>query len=205
MIKKILQEEWNSCQKYERESWGDNIFVTPTNGEVIKQNTYAKLLNLTENENFDQIDAGGKTILDVGCGPTSLLLRTKNFKKAVGVEPLFYSEKVNQEYLKHNIELIAIPAEEMDFTENQFDEVWMYNVLQHTYDPTLILNKCFKYGKTIRIFEWLDIPPHEGHPHEFTQEYFEKTLNLKPNEFKIVKLSTKELVGKAICIVIKKG
>ena len=204
MIKKILQEEWNKCQHYERESWGDNIFVTPSNGEVIKQNTYAKLLELVDSEQFNYINVNNKSILDVGCGQTSLLLRTKNFKRAVGIEPLFYSNEVNQEYAKHNIQLIAIPAEEMDFAENEFDEVWMYNVLQHTYDPTLILNKCFKYGKTVRIFEWLDIPPHEGHPHEFKQEYFEQILNLNSNQFKIVQLSTKELVGKAICIVIHK-
>lgn len=200
MTVKISKNEWQSCQVYEKKSWGDDIYIHANNNEIIKQNVYAQLLEITNQTNFSSIDLNQKTVLDVGCGPISLLLRCHNFKKAVGVEPLFYNEKVDKEYLNKNIQLIRIPAEEMNFNENEFDEVWMYNVLQHTYDPEKILQKLNTYAKCIKIFEWLDTPPHEGHPQESSEEFFVKTLSLQPNEYKIVHLSTYPLYGKAIVV-----
>lgn len=201
----VSKEEWFKCQVYEKESWGDNIYVSNENCEVIKQNTYAKLMGLTNNDQFTELDMQQKTILDVGCGPVSLLLRCKNFKRAVGVEPIFYGNEVDECYKKHGVELLHIPAEEMNFHVNEFDEVWMYNVLQHVYDPDLILKNILHCGKKFRIFEWIDIPPHEGHPHMLTAAWFIDKLGLKPHEYIVVYLNTDheigQLVGKAICIV----
>lgn len=203
MINKITKEEWDFCQRYERESWGNDIFLNLENVEVRKQNFYAHLMGLTENIEEVKIDLKNKTVLDVGCGPVSLLLRSFNFKKAIGIEPLDYGDEIKKVFLNHNINLLNIPAEEMDFNENEFDEIWLYNVLQHVYDPVLILEKIQKFGKTIRLFEWLDIPPHLGHPHMFTEDFFIKNLNLKETEYKITIFNDNELRGKSISIIKK--
>lgn len=200
----VTDEEWKECQKYERESWGNDIYITDDNVEVEKQNTYAKLMEIVTDEHFDKIDLQNKSILDVGCGPVSLLLRCKNFKRAVGIEPLFYSEQVNEIYKKSNIELLQIPAENMDFKTNEFDEVWMYNVLQHVKSPGAILEKLIQYGSVIRIFEWINIPAHEGHPHMLTAQYFIQKLNLIPSEYNICHFNTEKLQGKAIVIILQK-
>jgi hypothetical protein len=198
-MKEVDLTEWDACQKYERLAWGNMIYITPDNGEVIKQNTYAKEMGITDTTEFDNIDLNGKSVIDIGAGPISLLLRSVNFSAATGIEPLFYSDEVDQLYKAHGVELKRIPAEDIDETVI-YDEVWMYNCLQHTMSPAKILNKIKTLGKRIRIFEWLDIPEHEGHPQEMKIEHFVDILNLKESDYRIVDLNTRELVGRAIVI-----
>ncbi len=201
MKSNVSEEEWQGCQLYERESWGKDVYLTPDNGEVVKQNTYAHYMGLTDSDRFDAIDAKEKSILDVGCGPVSLLLRTKNAKRKVGVEPLHYGDDIDEFFKKNDVELIHLPAERMDFKEKEFDEAWMYNCLQHVKSPDQILDNMMKSAKILRIFEWLDIPAHPGHPHMFTTEYFIHKLKLNYGDFRVVNLTTEKLVGKAIVIV----
>lgn len=213
-MSKISKREWLDCQKWEKESWGSDIYVTPTNGEVRKQNSYAVYMGLSEPE--DQltlsaseglnIDLGNKSVLDVGCGPVSMLLRSSNFSRAVGVEPLDYGSDVNQAYSNQGIELMRIPAEEMSFSALEFDEVWMYNVLQHTYDPEAILQNIKGVGKVLRIFEWIDTNVHKGHPQVMATSDFVRALDLDSHEFQVKTfnpVATPGLSGKAI-IVTKK-
>lgn len=204
-MKEVNLSEWESCQAYERAAWGNMIYITPNNGEVIKQNTYATEMGITDSINFESIDLKGKSVIDVGAGPISLLLRSKNFSSATAIEPLFYSDDVDNIYKSHGVELKRLPAEDIEET-HVYDEVWMYNCLQHTMSPSKILNKIKTLGKRIRIFEWLDIPEHEGHPQEMKVEHFVNILELKDSDYKIVNLNTRELVGKAIVInkVMKK-
>ncbi len=50
-----------------------------------------------------------------------------------------------------------------------YDEAWIYNVLQHTDDPSLIVKNALSVSRKLRIFEWINIPPCEGHPHMLTE------------------------------------
>jgi len=197
---KIKKEDWLICQKYERESWGNNVYLNEQNGELHKQNRYALNMGLINDINNFEIDLDSKSVLDVGCGPISMLLRSNNFKRAVGVEPLFYGEDVFDNYKNKNIDLYNIPAEEMNFKDREFDELWMYNVLQHVYDVSLIIKKIERYSKKIRIFEWIDIPPHDGHPHMLTEDFFVESMNLKKDDYKIVEFSDSLMSGRAIII-----
>ena len=58
---------WEEANKWESTWWGD---CTDTVNEEIKQRTYAKKIGLSE-------DFSDKTILDIGGGPVSLLLKHK--------------------------------------------------------------------------------------------------------------------------------
>lgn len=61
-------------------------------------------------------------------------------------------------------------------TVGQWDEVWIYNVLQHVEDPELIIKNAQVVSSVIRMFEWIDLPPHEGHPHELKEAELNKWL-----------------------------
>ncbi len=203
MVNKISIDKWMDCQAYERKDWGSDIYLVPENREVQKQVHYASLMKLSKDLNYQHIDLSQKSVLDVGCGPVSMLLRSSNFKRAVGVEPLDYGKDVDEAYKSKNVDLLKIPAEKMNFKNQEFDEVWMYNVLQHVYDPLLVLEKIMKSGKTLRIFEWVDIAPHEGHPHELTEDLFVENLDLKKEDFFIkdfAKGETPYMHGKAIVV-----
>lgn len=194
MLKPVTFSEWMLCQDWERKSWGDQIDPIASNGEWNKQVAYAEKMGIRD---WDQ---KSKSILDVGCGPVSMLLRCHNFSFAVGVEPLDYGPTVRARYKAHNILLLQQPAEEMAFPA-KFDEVWMYNVLQHVRDPNVIMENIKRYaGHMIRIFEWLDFPPHEGHPHQLTEAFFVDSLQLTPTDYDIVQMNTPTLQGKAIAI-----
>lgn len=66
-------------------------------------------------------------------GPTSLLLRCKNFGRVV-VEPLPMHVRVYESYKEHGIEFINTLVEEYKW-DQVWDEVWDYNVLTHVTDP----------------------------------------------------------------------
>ena len=159
--------------------------MDPNNGEVIKQNSYAVEMGLSESGTSLNIDLKNKSVLDVGCGPISMLLRSSNFSRAVGVDPLDYGAKVDEAYSSRGIELLKIPAEEMSFSALEFDEVWMYNVLQHTYDPEAILQNIKGVGKVLRIFEWIRTKVADGHPQVMTVRNFVRTLDLSRDEYRV--------------------
>jgi SAM-dependent methyltransferase len=199
-VNPISKEEWVECQSYEKQAWGDSIYLDNAYGELYKQNYYAECMGLIESRHDFNLDLKGKSVLDVGCGPVSMLLRARNFQNSAGVEPLQYHNDMIDVYSKYEITLYNIPAEEMVFKYKEFDEVWMYNVLQHVYNPYSILDKLTQYGKRVRLYEWIDIPSHLGHPHCLTEEMFVDKLQLTTGDYKIVHPTDPHLVGKAIVV-----
>ena len=71
-------------------------------------------------------------------------------------------------YAEHGVDVDLARGEDVD--ERGWDEAWIYNCLQHTDDPRLIIENAKRAAKKLRVFEWLDIPPHEGHPWMLTEE-----------------------------------
>lgn len=71
-----------------------------------------------------------KTVLDLGCGPSSPLQYCKNINYSVGVE-IFkpYLEKSKDK--KIHTEYIEKKIEDVDFPENSFDAVILIEVLEH--------------------------------------------------------------------------
>ena len=158
--------------KFESEYWGD---CTNTFDEDQKHYVYAKYMGL-QREHFS-FNVFGKTILDIGGGPTSMLLKAKNLKEGLVCDPLKYPEWTKLRYLEKNINVKAIRGE--DIIEEGWDEVWIYNCLQHTQDPELIIQNTKRAGKRLRIFEWIDRPQEVGHPQVLTQENLEKWIGQK--------------------------
>lgn len=172
----VSEAEWKVAQQFER-SWhmGDRRRRAEEQG---KQNSYAAKMDLPKMTDEALLargylwDLGEARVLDVGCGPVSLLLRTR-VGLGVAVDPLEFGPEDEAAYLERGIQRVIGPAEKLAHNDEDFDEGWSYNCLQHVIDPRVILAKLATHCRRIRIFEWLDMPPHLGHPHMLTEALFE--------------------------------
>lgn len=170
---------WTEAQKWESSWWGNCV---NTFGEEHKQLLYADKMGLVFFHNQKSpfnIDMEGKSVLDIGGGPCSLLLKCVNLKKGAVRDPLSFPKWVKQRYKEAGIDYARATGEDVLSSLDKgevFDEVWLYNVLQHTQNPQKIIKNARKVGKTIRIFEWINTPINKGHIHTLTQENLDKWL-----------------------------
>jgi 2-polyprenyl-3-methyl-5-hydroxy-6-metoxy-1,4-benzoquinol methylase len=163
--------EWEEHQDWEAAWWGN---CANTMAEEMKQIIYASrmgLENISDGAHWPYYNLNGCSVLDIGGGPVSLLLKTHNGGRRVVVDPCVYPDWVRARYDAANIEYIVEAGEyineERRLVEGpRFDEAWIYNVLQHTDDPLRIIRNAQTCAKKVRLFEWIDIPAHPGHPQE---------------------------------------
>lgn len=172
---------------FEKSYWGD---CCNTFDEDQKHYVYAKYMGLTRVHY--SFDVYGKRILDIGGGPTSMLLKTINLKEGLVVDPINYPKWTQDRYNIKNIGVKVQPGEEVD--ETGWDEVWIYNCLQHTEDPARIINNAKRAAPVLRFFEWVDIPPHDGHPHELTQHTLDEWIESRG---RLVQLAESGCYGRA--------
>ena len=166
---------WEESQQFESAFWGNccNTYV-----EEQKQHTYAQYMGLKLQQAGPcglGYDMGGKAVIDLGAGPTSMLLKCINVKGTV-VDPCTFPDWVYRRYSYAGLQSLIMPAEEVSRSSREFDEAWIYNVLQHTKEPWTIIEQCKKHSKSLRIFEWIDFPAYEGHPHALTKEGLESWI-----------------------------
>lgn len=185
--------------KFEESFWGD---CTNTYSEEKKQFTYARFMGIQMvPHEYTYYYTGGKRILDIGGGPTSLLLKALDLKKAgrnsAVIDPIQYPKWCMDRYAMKGVDYIA------DYGENvlkhfpvkhDFDEVWIYNCLQHVTDPSIILDAAKHAAPVLRIFEWIDIPSHEGHPQMLTKEKMDAWIG---QEGHTVQVYENKCVGRA--------
>jgi len=165
------------AQNHEREWWGN---CANTLGEELKQLVYAEKMGLTFQEINEVpfvIDLQGKKVLDIGGGPQSLLLKTINGNRAV-FDPCDYPDWVAQRYAAAGIHYEKPKAEDIpdEVLDKSVDEIWIYNVLQHTDSPETIVRKARRIAKTVRIFEWINSEVNAMHPHSLTEEQLNEWL-----------------------------
>lgn len=162
-------------QAYERDWWGDCL---NTFSEEAKQITYAHrmgLVNTPTNARWPVYDLGGRSVLDLGGGPSSLLLKCVNRGRCAVVDPCPYPAWTRRRYAHAGITLFEQPAENY-LSRQGFDEVWIYNVLQHVENPEQVIACAHQHGDRLRIFEWIDIPPTLGHPHMLTKDLLDEWI-----------------------------
>ena len=156
--------------EFEKNWWGS---CTNTFGEDSKHYIYATHMGLGIDWQYFT-GAQGKKILDIGGGPTSMLLKTSQIKSGKVVDQSLYPPRPKPRHTPESIEVEVKPGEEVN--EIDFDEVWIYNCLQHVIDPQLIIENAKRAAPVLRIFEWINIPPHEGHPHELTKSKLDEWI-----------------------------
>ena len=163
--------EWVEAQDWERSWWGLD-WNERWDEEIRKHEDYFRLMGLP-GANADGIrDLGSLSVLDVGCGPVSILQRSKHGPSR-GVDPLAVSQETLDRYASSNTEFLNVKAEDMP-VDKKFDLVLLYNCLQHTQDPDAILEKIKRLGREVRIFEWLVAEKFPGHPQCLTEALFDK-------------------------------
>jgi hypothetical protein len=178
---------------FEKDYWGD---CCNTFDEDQKHYVYARFMGLKRvGYSFD---VGGARIIDIGGGPTSMLLKTINLApRSLVVDPLDYPMWTYDRYSTKGIDSMICRGE--DIYEEGYAEAWIYNCLQHTDDPELIIQNALRAAKTLRIFEWVDIPPHDGHPIELSKEKLDRWIG---REGQTIQLGESGCFGKAYYNVI---
>lgn len=169
--------QWNKAQEFERDWWSN---CQNTFGEEAKQLLYAQRMGLTtfhDGKSPYNFDMEGKSVLDVGGGPCSLLLKCHNVNGVV-IDPCDYPKWIKERYKLAGIEYEKIKGENLN-TKEKFDLVFIYNVLQHVDKPDIIIKKAKRVCKEIRLFEWINTGISEGHPHELTEKQLNKWLGGK--------------------------
>lgn len=170
-------DTWKKAQEFEID-WHLNQQFNTYN-EQTKQYTYASLMGLDyyKTDYYGQIgwDLGDISVLDIGSGEQSILLKTKAGKRTV-LDPLMdkFPTWVGERYKEAGIETICSPAE--DFTKGSYDCVLIYNVLEHVIDPKKIIDNALELGKVVRIFEWVGNTTNIGHIHSLKQAELDEWL-----------------------------
>ena len=166
---RIELERWQAAQTEEFSHHQDlrpEAYITATN-------VIAKYFGIDYKKDFKD-----KVIVQVGAGPRGSILSTEcNFKRGIVVEPLIdrWPSDIRDDYEKVGIEIIAAPYEDLDIDE-QVDETWFFNVVQHVFDPKEQLELAKKTSKVIRVFEPIGTGTDVAHPHYITEETFTDVL-----------------------------
>lgn len=164
-----MQEWADTHQDFEKDWWGSCV---NTFAEELKQVAYARVMGLDPGPwergfAWPVYELGDRAILDVGGGPVSMLLKSHTTNLKVVVDPCEYPLWVRERYNEHGVNVVRVPAEEFTM-DLHFDEAWIYNVLQHTYDPEKIAHTMCQVADVVRVFEWVETPSYLGHPQSLT-------------------------------------
>jgi hypothetical protein len=164
---------------FEEDFWGN---CCSTFEEELKQFVYAERMGI-EVGKYD-FNVHGKRILDIGGGPVSMLLKARNLRQGYVVDPLEYPVWTRNRYGLKGIAVYTARGEDADtlVLPHLLDEVWIYNCLQHTDDPEKIIANAKALAPVLRLFEWIDLPPHPGHPQELTEESLNRWIGLQAGQ-----------------------
>lgn len=165
-------------QQFDEDAWwGD---VGNTFHEEQKQLVYAARMGLRAiwgGAHPPVFDLGGASVIDIGGGPVSLLLKCVNRDGCAVVDPGRFPSWVAQRYEQCGIMFWNGKGEEMDVEGMaHFEEAWIYNVLCHVDDPALVIERARGVASTIRIFEWIEQDPYPGHPQRLERKALESWL-----------------------------
>ena len=160
--------DWNFHNAWEKDWWGS---CANTMGEELKQQAYAKKMGLkwTSSHKTSFILNGGEaSIMDIGGGPVSLLLKTARCGRRYVVDPCDYPPWVSERYRLSGIQLVRMKAEELKSAGIPIvDECWMYNCLQHVGSPEDVITAALEQCKIFRVCEPVGTRISNGHPHSF--------------------------------------
>lgn len=201
--------EWEIAQSWELD-WHSSC-INSLN-EELKQIVYAEKMGLIRTPTPKtpyNYDLEGKSVLDCGGGAYSLLLKCVNYhidklgKTTTTVtDPLMmkYPQWVRDRYTEAGITFQEEKGEDVGYWDVPYDEVWIYNVLEHTENPKKVVENALEVGNIVRIFEWLGVPKNVGHIHTLNEQDLNKWLG---GEGKVEKINRNGAVGTAFYGVFK--
>lgn len=171
-------DQWHDAQ-HDEKGWWDTC--ANTYWEETKQLVYARHMGIAFQEDERGpylINLAGKNVLDIGGGPVSMLLKATKTSRRTVADPCDYPSWVGERYKAQGIEYEQIKGEDVDqLGAGVYDEVWLYNCLQHVDDPAKIIanaKQVLKPGGVFRIFEWINTPTNTAHPHSLSKEQLDE-------------------------------
>lgn len=161
--------DWEKAQSSEAVWWGN---CANTYQEETKQREmFAPRLGLSainHEGKWPTYDLGGRSVIDVGGGPVSILLKCINYSRAIVIDPCGYPDWIRERYREAGevgIILVNQCAEDMYGEGLRVNEVWIYNVLQHVIDPEAVISSAKKICDVIRIVDFVGTKKDEKHLH----------------------------------------
>lgn len=161
----------------EREFWGN---CTNTYGEETKQLLYMREMGFPLVRDWRSgfwFDFKGRSVVDFGGGPMSVLLKAIDVvevPKRWVVDPMSLPRWVRRRYESAGIVRLHQRGEDFTPLAVPLDLALIYNCLQHVDDPEKVIANARACAKELRMFEWINIPPHDGHPHMLTADMLER-------------------------------
>ena len=164
-----------SAQEWEKNWWQSCNFNTF--GEEAKQITYAHLMGLVNEPQAGKwpvYDLRGRSVIDIGGGPVSMLLKCVGGNGVV-VDPCPYPQWVADRYAHADIDYVVEEGETYRHPYRS-SECWQYNVAQHVVDPEALIASARANAYTLRIFEWIETETNVGHPHSLHAAELDKWI-----------------------------
>jgi len=168
-MSEISYERWQQAQDAEFEEYHDHRVSTAFGGF---ENVF-KYLGVDPKTDFND-----KVIVEVAAGSVPALMMVEGAKRRVAIEPLMDRWVKQKEACEAaGVEVVAAPYEHIDIDE-EVDETWLFNCLQHVISPEDQLKKAMETSKVVRIFEpigWGNGQPltaNAAHPHIITKELY---------------------------------
>jgi len=171
-------KEWEEAQATETGFWGT---CANTYGEETKQFLYMDRMGFEpyhDGKSPFAYRGDGRSFLDIGGGPISVLLKVVGARQRVVVDPCRYPDWVYARYRAEGIECALVPAEDLAVS-GKVDVCLIYNVLQHVRDPGKVIENALGICESLHVFEWVGMPAHPGHPHRLSQADLERWTGLK--------------------------
>lgn len=92
--------------------------------------------------NIDYRFFAGKSVLEIGCGPTGIIFELDNAQTRVGLEPMDLGDLISDE--KKKLIVKKGIGEEIPYPDNSFDIVLSFNALDHAIDPSKVLREIHR-------------------------------------------------------------
>jgi 2-polyprenyl-3-methyl-5-hydroxy-6-metoxy-1,4-benzoquinol methylase len=176
IIKKLFSPKsirWEQAQLAEKHCWSD-LWKGEGSADAEYQIKHEKIKNHFLIEKWEEaIDVrinnltANKSVLDVGCGPTSYVAENLIQSDNEGIDPLDYPSWVYQRYEKLKFKVHKVQFESFK-CKKKYEIIVFYNALQHFFDlektASTAYRLCQKNGRVI-IREYLEIPSDEAHIH----------------------------------------
>jgi hypothetical protein len=177
-----MTEQWKKAQDAERRFHSDPFEKGyPSYFRAYQQYFYHLQINF---------DLQNKSILEIGPADYPALGYCVNANKAHIIEPMpssILEEIINSKadnFIRLQDPNSNLPEDNtaeiilkvLQIQKAHYDQIWIFNVLQHVIDPDFILSSCKEIADQICIFEPINTGLSDCHIHAFTPDYFIKKL-----------------------------
>jgi ubiquinone/menaquinone biosynthesis C-methylase UbiE len=133
----MTKSRWEKAQVAEKKFW------IKTKSYWANQNpTHYWSGILSHGFNIDYQFFNGKSVLEVGCGPSGVIFELDNARTRIGLEPMDIGNLISDEKKKSIVKRGV--GEAIPYPDNSFDVVISFNALDHSVDPPKVISEIHR-------------------------------------------------------------